>query len=191
MFRKLLIFICAFLPAACVFNGPPKGLLLETGSHPSTPVLVQEILINGASVQRGEALQASGWADPKGSTASSLSMPIDAADKSRLHLSAQWVDLGQNTTFRGAIAARMSDLDVLTGGTPTGRVIVLFGPDGYLELATSAPPDATGQYNGRIIATTCAEAGPGLAADHRIWQDARYLRLKDDPTPAPDMGCGS
>jgi hypothetical protein len=69
-------------------------------------------------------------------------------------------------------------------------VIVLFGPGGYLELSTSAQPDVTGQYNGRIVATTCAsQTDAGLEPDHWAWQDEKYTIVRDDPTPAPETGC--
>lgn len=190
MFRKLLIALCSFLPAACFFGGPPSGLALQTGAHPSTPVLVQVLAINGRNLQNMEDVVTGGWANPKGDGMALLSMPLDENDKSRLHIAARWVDLGQNVTYTAEILAQMSDLTVERKARPTGHVIVLFGPGGYLELATSAPPDASGQYNGRIIATTCGTRDTdALPDDHWVWQDERFIQVKDDPTPAPNTGC--
>ena len=189
MLHKLFLTALLLLPAGCVFGGPPKGLALSTGAHPDHPVLVQSLTINGAELNRMESLKLSGWSGPKGAGHALLSMPVDAGDRSRLHLTAQWTDLAGNIGYSGQITAKMSDLTVVKLSDRTGEVIVLFGPDGYLELATAAPPDASGQYNGRIIATVCATAGPGLPADHWIWENGRYQGLDPVPAQAPDMGC--
>mgnify|MGYP001773784769 CR=1 FL=1 len=91
-------------------------------------------------------------------------------------LSARWTDLRENVGYRGQIEVPLSELAVRELSRPTADVIVLFGPDGYLELSTSAEPDAAGQYNGRVVATACADPGPGLAAGHWAWSEARLDR---------------
>ena len=188
MFRRLFIAVCFLLPAACIFAGPPPGLALSTGAHPTHPIMLQSLTINGVELNRMEMILAGAWADPKGENTSLLSMPIDPDDSGRLHLTARWIDLTGNIGYSGQMTAAMSDLTVQNLSRRTGDVIVLFGPDGYLELSTSAPPDANGQYNGRIITTTCAVPGAGLPQDNWVWQ-----RLRDYPLgyggPAPDMGC--
>jgi len=188
MFRRLFISGYFLLLAACNFTGPPPGLALSTGAHPAHPVLLRSLTINGAELNRMERVLAGAWADPKGENTSLLSMPVDPDDSGRLHLTARWTDLTGNIGYSGQITAAMSDLTVQNLSRRTGDVIVLFGPDGYLELSTSASPDANGQHNGRIITTTCAALGAGLPQDHWIWQD-----LRDSPLghggPAPDMGC--
>lgn len=189
MIKRIVIAFCSFLPTACIFGGPPAGLSLSTGAHPANPVLVHSLTINGVELNRMDSIVAAAWANPKGGGTALLSMPTDPDDKSRLHVAAHWTELSGNKGYTGRITARMSDLTVQKLSRRTGDVIVLFGPDGYLELSTSAPPDANGQYNGRIIATTCASAGPGLPQDHWVWQDAQYLRLKDDPSPLPRTEC--
>lgn len=190
MLKKVIVAFCAFLPAACFFGGPPAGLALMTGAHPANPVLVHSLKINGTELGRMEALLAWAWENPKGGNHALLSMPLDPDDRTRLHVSAHWTELSSNSGYTGQITARMDDLTVRKLSRRTGDVIVLFGPGGYLELSTSAPPDASGQYNGRIIATTCASPEPGLPQDHWVWQDAEYLRLKDDPSPLPRTECG-
>jgi|GEM_PF-1875217 len=172
-----------------LFGRPPQGLALSTGAHPDHPVLVESLLLNGAELNRMEDLLASGWTDPKGQGMALLSMPVNSHDPRGLTLTARWTDLSTNIGYAGQITTRMSELTTTTASRRTGDVIVLFGPNGYLELATSAPPDATGQYNGRIIATTCGDAGRGFPASHWIWDNGRYLRLRDQigQAGAPDV----
>lgn len=188
-FERILAVFAFMLPAACLSGGAPEGLALSTGAHPDHPVLVQSLLINGSETNRMETLSTGAWSDPKGEGMALLSMPVDPSDADRLHITAQWTDLVGNIGYSGQITASMDDLTITTTARRTGEIIILFGPDGYLELSTSAPADATGQYNGRIIATTCATAGPGLAQDHWIWENARYLDLRPDPAQAPATGC--
>ncbi len=191
MLRKFFLTVLLLLPAGCLFGAPPETLGLSTGAHPDHPVLVQSLMINGTELNRMESMVYSGWSGPKGDGHALLSMPVDAADQSRLQVTAEWIDLAGNVGYSGQITAKMSDLTVVKLSRRTGEVIVLFGPDGYLELATSAPPDTvSGQYDGRIIATTCGTAGPGLPSDYWIWENGRYLGLGNVPAQAPDMGCG-
>jgi hypothetical protein len=171
--------LVVLLVAAYMFGQPPRGLALSTGAHPDHPVLVESLVLNGAELNRMENLLASGWANPKGAGHALLSMPIDSGDRRGLTLTARWTDLSTNIGYSGQIIARMSELTTTTASRRIGDVIVLFGPDGYLELATSAPPDETGQYNGRIITTTCGTAAGGLPASHWIWDNGRYLNLRD------------
>lgn len=152
-------------------------------------MLIQSLTINGVDFNRMETLCGSGWSDPKGQSNALLTMPHDSENRGRFYLTAQWTELKSNVGYTGVIEARMSDLSVQQLSRPFGDVIVLFGPDGYLELSTSAPPDETGQYNGRIIATTCATSGPGLPHDHWVWENSRAQSMLEDETPVPDMGC--
>lgn len=163
-----------------MFTGVPPELLLSTGAHPSHPVLLQSLTINGVELNRMERIADGAWSDPKGESDASLSMPIDRKNRTNLLVTARWIDLVDNMSYSGEIHAHMSDLTVQNLSRRTGTIIVLFGPDGYLELSTSDVPDATGQYNGRIIATTCATAGEGLSTDHWVLRD-NYLseRIKN------------
>ena len=191
MLKKLLTALCCLLPAACLFTGPPEGLALSTGSHPSHPVLLQSLTINGVELNRIERVVDGAWADPKGENTALVSMPLDPDNKDMLQMNAEWTDLIGNVGYIGQITASMSDLTVQNLSRRTGDVIVLFGPNGYLELSTSAEPDANGQHNGRIVAIACATAGPGLPQDHWIWQDLRDQPPRGDTDPAPDMGCAA
>jgi len=159
------------LAAACLPDRAPSGLALMTvrssckasGSTPSISA-------------GGERLVRSGWADPKGGSAALLSLPENTGSPAVFWLSARWTDLRENVGYRGQIEVPLSELAVRELSRPTADVIVLFGPDGYLELSTSAEPDAAGQYNGRVVATACADPGPGLAAGHWAWSEARLDR---------------
>lgn len=189
MIKRIIFSLFAVLPAACFFVGPLSGLALSTGAHPANPVLVHSLTINGVELNRTDSIVAAAWANPKGGGTALLSMPTDPGDRSRLHVTARWTELSGNTSYAGQIAARMSDLTVRNLSRRTGDVIVLFGPDGYLELSSSAPPDSSGQYNGRIVSTACARSGPGLPADHWVWSDAQYLSLMEQEVPAPGPVC--
>ena len=185
--------LAVLLVVAILFGRPPQGLALSTGAHSDHPVLLESLTLNGAELNRMEGIVAGAWADPKGGRHALLSMPIDSSNRTGLTLTARWTDLTDNIGYTGQIVARMSDLTMTTTSGRTGEVIVLIGPDGYLELATSAQPDARGHYNGRIIATTCGEAGPGLPALHWVWDNQRFLQLQDNisETGASDVThCG-
>lgn len=169
------ILVFALVLGAVVFNRPPQGLALSTGAHADHPVLLHSLTINGTELNPTERFVAGGWADPKGTNHALLSMPVDDADRAGLTLTARWTDLTENVGYTGQIVTRMSDLTIVTTSRRTGEVIVLFGPDGYLELATSTDPDVVGWFNGRIIATACTQAGGGLPDTHWIWENGLYL----------------
>ncbi len=179
--------LSVFALSACLFEREPERMVVQFGAHTSTPVFVSELVINGTvDAVLQDKLHGAGWADPKGGSNYDLEWPKSETDGT-LVVEAIWTDLDNDTGWRGQLQAKTAELSLRDGIGRRASIILIFGPNGYFELATQAPPDATGQYNGKIVATSCAAQDNSVIIpdDHWLWNTSWLdsLRYRNDPEP--------
>lgn len=153
----------------------PTDLSFSDASHPSSPVMVDGLQINGAKMGSFPTLASTRWMNPRGGKTTLTKMPWTGDADTFVDVRAEWTEIATGRAFSAELSVPWAQLSVEDLVAPTASIIIVYGRNGEFWLFTDNGPDEkTGQYNGREVAQTCGQRTP-----HR---DQNYgLRVNEIP----------
>lgn len=154
-------------------SSPPSAMSLTDASHPTNPIMVQSLVINGHSYGHPPYLASSDWENPRGGNGTSTGLRPPVQDGSVITVQAEWVEVYSNRAYSAEITVPDGEITIKDIADLTAYVTVVFGRNGHLAISTDTGPDAeTGQYNGTIVAEVCGDRQVEDDVDYRTRPDA-------------------
>ncbi|RLJ36316.1 hypothetical protein BCF46_3784 [Litoreibacter meonggei] len=168
-----LLIAPAALAMGMLGNAVPTGMVLTDASHITNPIIVQSLEINGRAYGAPPYLASTDWENPRGGNRTLTDLAAPTQDGAALVVRADWVEAYTDRAYSAEIVVPDGRLRVEDRTGPTALVTVVFGWNGHLAISTDTGPDAaSGEYNGTIVAETCAARRADADVDFSTRLDA-------------------
>lgn len=174
-------------------NSRPTELTFRDASHQSTPVMIDGLKVNGASMGAFPTLASSNWMNPRGGNTTLTKLPWSSADDQMVDVQTEWTEIETGRAYSAEVSVSWTDLYVEDVVGVTAYATFAYGRNGEFMLFTDAEADPkTGQYNGREVMRVCGKRTPNRDQNYGLRVNeipglGRLIDRRDQWMAVPDI----